>query len=170
MRTVRRRIYAAHLTVCRGIIEQLEQVEIDAFPTAFVTGWFLRTRTGVDEVPRSLNAPGASRGVFPPGCTRHSWCSWIPEQMGEEWRTCPRETREQVLEVSKSSCPGAWRLEAFWLDGSRMWGLAGWTVGPLDHWNGRDAGCYLYFSILREMSAYSTVRCQQTSLPPIALQ
>jgi hypothetical protein len=31
MRTVRRRIYAAHLTVCRGIIEQLEQVEIDAF-------------------------------------------------------------------------------------------------------------------------------------------
>jgi hypothetical protein len=37
MRTVRRRIYAAHLTVCRGIIEQLEQVEIDAFPTAFVT-------------------------------------------------------------------------------------------------------------------------------------
>jgi hypothetical protein len=38
MRTVRRRIYAAHLTVCRGIIEQLEQVEIDAFPTAFVTG------------------------------------------------------------------------------------------------------------------------------------
>ena len=35
MRTVRRRIYAAHLTVCRGIIEQLEQVEIDAFPTAF---------------------------------------------------------------------------------------------------------------------------------------
>jgi hypothetical protein len=38
MRTVRRRIYAAHLTVCRGIIEQLEQVESDAFPTAFVTG------------------------------------------------------------------------------------------------------------------------------------
>jgi hypothetical protein len=37
MWTVRRRIYAAHLTVCRGIIEQLEQVEIDAFPTAFVT-------------------------------------------------------------------------------------------------------------------------------------
>jgi hypothetical protein len=37
MRTVRRRIYAAHLTVYRGIIEQLEQVEIDAFPTAFVT-------------------------------------------------------------------------------------------------------------------------------------
>ena len=37
MRAVRRRIYAAHLTVCRGIIEQLEQVEIDAFPTAFVT-------------------------------------------------------------------------------------------------------------------------------------
>jgi hypothetical protein len=37
MRTVRRRIYAAHLTVCRGITEQLEQVEIDAFPTAFVT-------------------------------------------------------------------------------------------------------------------------------------
>jgi hypothetical protein len=34
---VRRRIYAAHLTVYRGIIEQLEQVEIDAFPTAFVT-------------------------------------------------------------------------------------------------------------------------------------
>jgi hypothetical protein len=32
MRAVRRRIYAAHLTVCRGIIEQLEQVEIDAFP------------------------------------------------------------------------------------------------------------------------------------------
>jgi acid stress-induced BolA-like protein IbaG/YrbA len=28
---------AAHLTVYRGIIEQLEQVEIDAFPTAFVT-------------------------------------------------------------------------------------------------------------------------------------
>jgi hypothetical protein len=37
MRTVRRRNYAAHLTVYRGIIEQLEQVEIDAFPTAFVT-------------------------------------------------------------------------------------------------------------------------------------
>ena len=36
MRTVRRRIYAAHLTVCRGIIEQLEQVEIDAFPTSSV--------------------------------------------------------------------------------------------------------------------------------------
>jgi hypothetical protein len=28
---------AAHLRVCRGIIERLEQVEIDAFPTAFVT-------------------------------------------------------------------------------------------------------------------------------------
>jgi hypothetical protein len=41
MRAVRRRIYAAHLTVCRGIIEQLEQVEIDAFPTAFVTPMFL---------------------------------------------------------------------------------------------------------------------------------
>ena len=37
MRTVRQRIYAAHITVYRGIIEQLEQVEIDAFPTAFVT-------------------------------------------------------------------------------------------------------------------------------------
>jgi hypothetical protein len=37
MRTVRRCIYAALLTVCRGIIEQLEHVEIDAFPTAFVT-------------------------------------------------------------------------------------------------------------------------------------
>ena len=37
MRTVRRRIYAAHLTACRGILEQLEQVEIDAFPTTFVT-------------------------------------------------------------------------------------------------------------------------------------
>jgi hypothetical protein len=37
MRTVRWRIYATHLTVYRGIIEQLEQVEIDAFPTAFVT-------------------------------------------------------------------------------------------------------------------------------------
>jgi hypothetical protein len=37
MRTVRRRIYAAHLTVYRGIMEQLERVEIDAFPTAFVT-------------------------------------------------------------------------------------------------------------------------------------
>jgi hypothetical protein len=37
MRTVRRRIYAAHLTVCRGLIEQLVQVEIDAFPIAFVT-------------------------------------------------------------------------------------------------------------------------------------
>jgi hypothetical protein len=37
MRAVRRRIYAAHLTVCRGIIEQLEQIEIDAFPTAFET-------------------------------------------------------------------------------------------------------------------------------------
>ena len=37
MRTMRRRIYAAHLTVYRGIIEQLEQVEIDAFPTALVT-------------------------------------------------------------------------------------------------------------------------------------
>ena len=28
---------AAHLRVCRGIIERLEQVDIDAFPTAFVT-------------------------------------------------------------------------------------------------------------------------------------
>jgi hypothetical protein len=37
MWTVRRRIYAAHITPCRGILEQLEQVEIDAFPTAFVT-------------------------------------------------------------------------------------------------------------------------------------
>jgi hypothetical protein len=37
MRTVRRRIYAAHLTVYRGILEPLEQVEIDVFPTAFVT-------------------------------------------------------------------------------------------------------------------------------------
>jgi hypothetical protein len=37
MRTKRRRIDAAHLTVYRGILEQLEQVEIDAFPTAFVT-------------------------------------------------------------------------------------------------------------------------------------
>jgi hypothetical protein len=37
LRTVQRRIYAAHLTVFRGIIEQLEQVEIDAFPKAFVT-------------------------------------------------------------------------------------------------------------------------------------
>jgi hypothetical protein len=37
MRTVLRRIYAAHLTVYRDIIEQLKQVEIDAFPTAFVT-------------------------------------------------------------------------------------------------------------------------------------
>jgi hypothetical protein len=37
MRTVLRRIYAAHLTACRVILEQLEQVEIDAFPTAFVT-------------------------------------------------------------------------------------------------------------------------------------
>jgi hypothetical protein len=37
MRTVQRRIYAAHLTIYRGIMEQLEQVEIDAFPTAFVT-------------------------------------------------------------------------------------------------------------------------------------
>jgi hypothetical protein len=27
----------AHLTTCRGIIEQYQQVEIDAFPTAFVT-------------------------------------------------------------------------------------------------------------------------------------
>ena len=39
MRTVRRRNYAAHLTVYRGIIEQLEQVEIDVFPTAFVTSF-----------------------------------------------------------------------------------------------------------------------------------
>jgi hypothetical protein len=30
-------IHAAHLTTCRGIIEQLEQVEIDELPTAFVT-------------------------------------------------------------------------------------------------------------------------------------
>jgi hypothetical protein len=37
MRTVRRRIHAT-LTTCRDIIEQLEQVEVDAFPTAFVTG------------------------------------------------------------------------------------------------------------------------------------
>jgi hypothetical protein len=45
IRTVRLRIYAAHLTVYRGILEPLEQVEIDAFPTAFVTsphhGYFL---------------------------------------------------------------------------------------------------------------------------------
>jgi hypothetical protein len=45
MRTVRRRIYAAHLTVCKGIIEQLEQVEIDAFPTAFVICVPLRNPT-----------------------------------------------------------------------------------------------------------------------------
>jgi hypothetical protein len=37
IRTVRRRIYAAHLTVYRGILEPLEQAEIDAFPNAFVT-------------------------------------------------------------------------------------------------------------------------------------
>jgi hypothetical protein len=37
MRTVRLHIYAAHLTVYRGLMEQLEQLEIDAFPTAFVT-------------------------------------------------------------------------------------------------------------------------------------
>jgi hypothetical protein len=37
MRTVRRRNYAGHLTVYRGILEHLEQVEIDPFPTAFVT-------------------------------------------------------------------------------------------------------------------------------------
>jgi hypothetical protein len=37
MRAVRRRNYAAHLRLYRGILEQLEQVEIDAFPTAFVT-------------------------------------------------------------------------------------------------------------------------------------
>jgi hypothetical protein len=37
MRTVRRRIYGAHLTSCRAIIEQLERVEIDAFPIAFLT-------------------------------------------------------------------------------------------------------------------------------------
>jgi hypothetical protein len=36
MSTVRRRIYAAHLTVYRGITEQLEQVEIHAFPTACI--------------------------------------------------------------------------------------------------------------------------------------
>jgi hypothetical protein len=29
--------FATHLTTCRGIIEQLEQVEIDTFPTALVT-------------------------------------------------------------------------------------------------------------------------------------
>jgi hypothetical protein len=32
---MRRRTYAAHLTVCRSTIEQLEQVEIDAFPHQF---------------------------------------------------------------------------------------------------------------------------------------
>jgi hypothetical protein len=37
LRTVWRRIYAAHLTVSRRVIEQLEQVEIDAFPTEFIT-------------------------------------------------------------------------------------------------------------------------------------
>jgi hypothetical protein len=50
MRTVRRRIYAAHLTVCRGIIEQLEQVEIDAFPTAFVTTPHTRGHKSVAQV------------------------------------------------------------------------------------------------------------------------
>jgi hypothetical protein len=34
MTTVRRRTYAAHLTVCRSTIQQLEQVEIDAFPAS----------------------------------------------------------------------------------------------------------------------------------------
>jgi hypothetical protein len=38
MRAVRQRIFVAHLTVCRGIIDQLEQVQIDAFPTASVAG------------------------------------------------------------------------------------------------------------------------------------
>jgi hypothetical protein len=53
MRNVRRRIYAAHLTVCRGILEQLEQVGIDAFPTAFVT------RTPICRLGRGSERSGA---------------------------------------------------------------------------------------------------------------
>jgi hypothetical protein len=33
---VRRRNDGAHLTACKGIIEELEHVETDAFPAAFV--------------------------------------------------------------------------------------------------------------------------------------
>jgi hypothetical protein len=52
---VRRRIYAAHLTVCRGIIEQLEQVEIDAFPTAFVT--IIPLISLAEDIATSISSP-----------------------------------------------------------------------------------------------------------------
>jgi hypothetical protein len=62
-RTVRRRIYAAHLTACRGILEQLEQVEIDAFPTAFVTASDLgRKESGSPSVSGDLQMPGSTTG------------------------------------------------------------------------------------------------------------
>jgi hypothetical protein len=70
MRVVRRRIYAAHLTVCRGIIEQLEQVEIDAFPTAFVTRVTLPTAAGDNQPNRHICpllcpvAPDSFRGLL----------------------------------------------------------------------------------------------------------
>ena len=81
MRTVRRRTYAAHLTVCRSTIEQLEQVEIDAFPASLVN----RHEWGFLPAVRSYNhadylahmngassrATGAQK-VFDIGLTRRS--------------------------------------------------------------------------------------------------
>jgi hypothetical protein len=55
MRRVRRRIYAAHLTVYRGVLEQLEQVAIDAFLTAFVTE--------IDAVPTAFIAKSESHAT-----------------------------------------------------------------------------------------------------------
>jgi hypothetical protein len=60
MRTVLRRIYAAHFTVYRGIIEQLEQVAIDEFPTAFVTKFHRKgDRSVVDSQRRCWRRCGA---------------------------------------------------------------------------------------------------------------
>jgi hypothetical protein len=79
MRTVRRRIYAAHLTVYRGIIEQLEQVEIDAFPTAFVTtgshgGQVHRTAQLFDRYHARFNCRQNDTCIFPGTAPFNSYC------------------------------------------------------------------------------------------------
>lgn len=55
MRTVRRRIFAAHVTPCRGIIGQLKQVEIDAFTedVGWDGSWSLTPRSSSSSVKLS---------------------------------------------------------------------------------------------------------------------
>jgi hypothetical protein len=97
MRTVLRRIYAAHLTACRGILEQLEQVEIDAFPTAFVTV-LLHPGTAVNfTLVPSSNDNGAA--VFIKSFARsHKLISadWLRDQLVTALETC-RECGRQAV-------------------------------------------------------------------------